>query len=245
MSGRPVLTARWCDLALLTWEVDPGLLRAPVPPGTELDRFEGRALVTLVGFRFLDTRVLGFSIPFHRDFPEVNLRFYVRRAAPEGWRRGVVFLRELVPRRAVAWVARAWYGEPYLALRMRHRVALGAAPEGAPGAVEYQWRRRGRWQGLRVTTAGRPALPAPGSEAEFVTGHYWGYTALRDGGAREYRVAHPRWPVWAAAEASVDRDAAEPLGPSLVEALRAPPSSALVAVGSPVAVHAARRLPAP
>lgn len=245
MSGRPFLTARWLDLALLNFEIAPAILRPCVPAGVELDLFEGRCLVSVVGFRFLDTRVLGLAIPFHRDFDEVNLRFYVRRRAPEGWRRAVVFVRELVPRRAVAWVARALYGEPYRALPMRHRVDLAAAPGGAPGAVEYEWRYRGRWQGLRATTAGPPAPPAAGSEADFVTEHYWGYTALRDGGTREYHVTHPPWLVWPARQASLDCDVAGLYGPRFVEALGAPPCSAHVAAGSEVTVHAGRRLPTP
>ncbi len=185
MTGRTVLTARWCDLALLTWELDAGALRPRVPPGTELDLFEGRALVTLVGFRFLDTRVLGVAIPFHRDFTEVNLRFYVRRRAAEGWRHGVVFVRELVPRRAVAWVARAWYGEPYRALPMRHRIHQPPQPS-QPSAVAYQWLHRGRWQGLRAAAEGGvpPSVPAAGSESGFVTVRHWGWTATRDGGTR-------------------------------------------------------------
>src|SRR5690348_18142677 len=102
---RPLLTAEWRHLALLQYVVDPAVLLPLVPLGTELDSWEGRTLVSMVGFRFLRVRVLGASILFHTDFDEVNLRFYVRRRVAEGWRRGVVFVREIVPRRAVALVA--------------------------------------------------------------------------------------------------------------------------------------------
>lgn len=244
MSARPVLTARWHDIAMLTFEIAPGALAPRVPAGTELDRFEGRCLVSVVGFRFLDTRVLGLAIPFHRDFDEVNLRFYVRRRGPEGWRRAVVFVREFVPRRAIAWVARAWYGEPYEAVPTRHRIALAAAREGGPGTVEYEWRHHGRWQGLRVGTVGAPELPAAGSEAEFVTEHYWGCTARRGGRTREYRVTHPRWPVWRVVQPTLDCDVVELYGRPFLEALSGPPSSALVAAGSAVTVHQGRRLAA-
>jgi len=193
---RPFLTAAWRDLAMLNYEVPPHLLAQLVPAGTELDEFAGVTLVSLVGFRFLDTRVLGIPVPGHRDFDEVNLRFYVRRRGEDGaWRRGVVFVRELVPRRAIALVARWCYNEPYAAVPMRHDLALEPAADGGPGRAAYSWQIGGRWHRLEVGTVGRPALPAAGSEAEFVTEHYWGYTAQRDGGCKEYQVAHPPWRV--------------------------------------------------
>jgi hypothetical protein len=243
MDERPFLTAEWRHLAMLNFEIAPAVLRPHVPAGTELDTHAGRSLVSVVGFRFLDTRVRGLAIPFHRHFDEVNLRFYVRRAGPDGWRRAVVFVRELVPRRAIAWVARALYNEPYRAVPMRHHVAMAGATAGAPGRVRYEWRHAGRWHALEAATVGAPALPESGSEAEFITEHYWGYTAQRDGGCLEYRVTHPRWPVWAVADARLDCDIARLYGPSFVEALSARPCSAFVAEGSAVAVYAGRRLP--
>ena len=117
---RPFLTANWRYLAMLNFAIDPEILRGLVPVETELDFHEGETFVSVVGFLFLDTRVIGLPIPFHRDFEEVNLRFYVRRNRGDECRRGVVFVRELVPRRAIAFVARAFYGEPYLAVPMRH-----------------------------------------------------------------------------------------------------------------------------
>ena len=144
MPDRPFLTAEWRFLAMLQWEVEPDVLRPFVPRGTELDDWRGRTLVSLVGFRFLQTRVMGASIPFHRSFDEVNLRLYVRRRSPEGWRRAVVFIREIVPRPAIAAVARLWYNEPYIALPMRHVIDMNGAAEGGTGRVRYEWRHRGR-----------------------------------------------------------------------------------------------------
>ena len=134
---KPFLTANWRYLAMLNFAVDPKILEPLVPRGTELDFHEGQTFLSVVGFLFLDTRVLGLPIPLHRDFEEVNLRFYVRRKSADDWRRGVVFVRELVPRQAIAIVARTFYGEPYSALPMRHCL------EHKDGRVlaEYQWRR--------------------------------------------------------------------------------------------------------
>jgi hypothetical protein len=241
--ARTFLSAEWRWLAMLNYAVDPALLAPLVPPGTELDAWEGTTYASMVGFLFLDTRVLGVPIPLHRDFEEVNLRFYVRRRGPEGWRRGVVFVREIVPRFAIATVARVVYEEPYVAMPMRHRVELDASGTLRPGgAVEYGWRWRGRWNSLRATTEGAPEPLRAGSEEEFITEHYWGYTARGDGTCAEYRVEHPAWRIWRVREARLDCDAASLYGPGWVEPLSAAPRSAFVAEGSPIRVLAGARL---
>jgi uncharacterized protein YqjF (DUF2071 family) len=242
--SRPFLTATWRNLAMLNYEVPRALLQPRVPVGTELDTWEGAVLASLVGFRFLDTRVLGVRIPGHRDFDEVNLRFYVRRRGEDGaWRRGVVFLREFVPRRAIAAVARWWYNEPYSAVPMRHELDLASMAGGAPSRARYGWRLAGRWHQLEVTTAGVPAPPTGDSEAAFVTEHYWGYTAQRNGGSKEYRVEHPPWRVWTAAGARLDCDVRAVYGAGFAECLRGPPRSAFLAEGSAVTVYRGRCLP--
>lgn len=232
------LSAAWQTLVMLNWEVSPALLHPFVPRGTALDAWNGRTFVSVVGFLFLDTRLMGVPIPFHRRFEEVNLRFYVGREGAEGWRRGVCFVREIVPRRAVAALARAVYNERYVALKMRHR--LDRAADG--GEAEYGWRFGGRWNTLAARFHGQPAVPAAGSEEEFITEHYWGYAAQRDGGTVEYRVEHPPWRVWTAAGARLDADVAALYGAGFAEPLAAPPSSAFVADGSPVVVRRARRI---
>ena len=238
----PFLTAEWRWLAMLNYEVDPAVLRPLVPNGTELDAWNGVAYASVVGFLFQETRVFGVPVPLHRDFEEVNLRFYVRRRAPEGWRRGVVFVKEIVPRLAVTAVARAVYDENYVTMPMRHW--LGISPENG-GDLEYEWRMRRRWWGLRANVRG-PARPlVEGSEEEFIVEHYWGYTRRRDGGTTEYRVEHSRWNVWRAESAVLDCDAAVLYGAGFAEALSAGPRSALVADGSPVVVRMGRRLTAP
>ena len=125
--GKPFLTADWRYLALLNYESDPALLQPLVPGGTELDRWNGKTFVSMVGFSFLNTRVLGLAIPLHENFEEINLRFYVRHKAEDGWRRGVVFIKEIVPRAAIAWVARWLYNENYIALPTGH--ALVRSPD--------------------------------------------------------------------------------------------------------------------
>jgi uncharacterized protein YqjF (DUF2071 family) len=237
---RTFLTAEWRYLAMLNYRIDPALLAPFVPAGTELDQWQGATFVSMVGFLFLDTRVLGAGIPFHRDFEEVNLRFYVRRTAEDGVRRGVVFIKEIVPRWAIATTARLFYGEKYVALPMRHDVPLSG---GRPVHAEYDWRHGGAWDRLRVVPAGDAVEAAAGSEEEFITEHYWGYSRQRNGGTVEYRVEHPRWRVWRAAAASLECRAAELYGPQFAAALASPPSSAFLADGSPVIVYKGVTLP--
>jgi uncharacterized protein len=239
---RPFLTARWESLVLLNYPCRREWLEPLVPSGTALDTWQGDALVSLVGFLFTDTRLLGVPVPFHRTFEEVNLRFYVRRPGPDGaMRRAVVFIRELVPRVAIAWTARAIYNEPYLAVPMSHRITLD--PERG-GHVRYGWRHRHQSFTLDATTAGAASPLEPGSEAEFITEHYWGYTRQRDGGTLEYEVVHPPWRVWTATDHAFSGDATALYGAHFADLLRTPPRSAFVAVGSAVEVHVGRTIQA-
>jgi uncharacterized protein YqjF (DUF2071 family) len=240
--ARPFLTAQWRHLAMFNYDIAPAVLRPLVPPHTELDDFDGRTLVSLVGFRFLDTRVLGIPIPFHRHFTEVNVRFYVRRQTPDGWHHGVVFIQELVPRRAIAWTAKAVYNEPYHTLPMRFHVNMGGPEQGLPGSVRYGWRFKGEWQYMDVATSGAPAQPTVESEAAFISTRGWGYGMRRDGRALEYRVRHPAWRVWSAERYSVGGDPAGLYGPSIADALGSTPSSVFVADGSAVSVYPAQTL---
>ena len=224
---------------MLNYEMPAHVLASLVPAGVEMDRWRGTLYASVVGFLFRDTRVLGIAIPWHRTFEEVNLRFYVRREAGSEVRRGVVFVRELVPRRAIAIAARLLYNEPYRALAMRHRIESDR--DGAV-AREYRWRARNGWSSVSAHTTGAPRSLQVGSEEEFITEHYWGYTRQRDGGTVEYRVQHPRWNVWSATDARLDGNLHDVYGPEFAQALSGPPRSAFVADGSPVTVFAPRRI---
>jgi uncharacterized protein len=232
---------------MLNYEVDPAILRplvprGLVPRGAELDTWNNRHFVSVVGFHFLKTRVLGLPVPFHRDFEEINLRFYVRRRAEEGWRRGVVFIKEIVPRWAVATVARVVYNENYVARPMRHRIDLNNGTIAPNGSVEYSWRDGGSWHHVRAKTAGEALPLVTGSEEEFITEHYWGYAAQRDGGCAEYQVEHPRWRVWQTIGAAFECDVKRVYGHQFVECLSAKPGSAFVADGSAVVVRKGVRI---
>ncbi|HEX8028797.1 MAG TPA: DUF2071 domain-containing protein [Vicinamibacterales bacterium] len=236
---RPFLTARWEDLVLINYRCPREWLLPLVPRGTELDPWKGELLISLVGFVFRETRVMGLGIPFHRTFEEVNLRFYVRRTTGGEARRAVVFVRELVPRSAIAAIARWRYNEPYLAVPMAHRSSL-ALDRG--GAAEYSWRYRAHAMALSASADGPALLPPAGSDAEFITEHYWGYTRQRDGSTVEYQVEHPQWPVWESSLAHFAGDGAALYGPAFGEILAGRPHSAFMAKGSEVAVHAGTKI---
>lgn len=228
---KPFLTANWRYLAMLNYVVDPRIIAPLVPPGTEIDLENGETFISVVGFLFLDTRLLGLPIPLHRDFEEVNLRFYVRRKSADTWRRGVVFIRELVPRRAIALVARSFYGERYLALPMKYEIEH----VDLRLKVEYSWRRGGKWESLKMSATGEAQSIPAGSHAEFITEHYWGYTCGRGGGS-EYRVEHPRWRTWNAETSELRADVTALYGEQFAETLSQPPRSAFIAEGSPISV---------
>ena len=229
------LTAKWSQLAMLNYEIDPKILQPLVPAGMELDDWQGRTFASIVGFLFLDTRVLGVPIPYHRNFEEVNLRFYVRRKTGEGWRRAVIFIKEIVPRTAIACVARVLYGENYIALPMRHSIELQNYTATGPRTLSYSWWFRGTENRMEVTIGGNPENVADGSAEAFITEHYWGYARQRDGRTIEYRVEHPRWRVSEVTAARLDCDVAGLYGGRFVEFLQSP-ASAFLADGSEVTV---------
>ena len=245
-SERVFLTAQWRALAMLNWQVPSEMLDPYVPRGTELDFHQGETYVSIVGFMFLDTRLLGVPIPFHRTFEEVNLRFYLRREVAGEVYRGVAFIREVVPRWAVSTVARWAYNEQYVCLPMnskRERYALDStvSTQSAP-RVEYAWRHRGSWCGIQMQCDGQRQSLIPGSEEEFIAEHYWGYSRQRDGSTKEFRVEHPPWEYWPAASANLSGPVPQFYAPQFAETLSRPPDSAFLADGSAVKVYQPRRI---
>jgi uncharacterized protein YqjF (DUF2071 family) len=238
----PFLTAQWRHLLMLNYDVEAAILEPFVPAGTELDLWHGRAVISLVGFRFLDTRLKGWAIPWHRNFTEVNLRFYVRRRTGAGWRRGVVFLKEIADKFAVTCVANNIYHENYVTLPMTQRIQVPASATDRTGFAAYRWKHRGSPFEMSARFAGLPQRPASGSEEEFIVEHYWGYTRLRTGATAEYEVRHPAWRVWPAQRATFTGDATELYGRDFAAAISEPPRSALVADGSAVTVFSGARL---
>ena len=223
------LSAEWRHLAMLNYRVPRDLVLSCVPRGTQLDLYQDEAYVSVVGFMFRDPRVLGIPLPFFGTFEEVNLRTYVRRVVAGDERRGVTFIRELVPHRAIALSARLSYNEPYEALPMAHQID--------DDAVEYSWKPSASWTRLRLDGLGPPTPAPPGSEEEFITRRHWGYTRQRDGSTVEYEVRHRPWTVRAARRATLEGELARGSGDAFAAVLAGAPHSALLADGSAVTLH--------
>jgi len=245
---RVFLTAEWRHLVLLQYAVDPDLLTPMVPGGTTLDTLHGKTLVSLVAFRFRHTHLRGLPIPLHTDFPEVNLRFYVQRVAPDGSRqRGVVFIREIVPKPAITWVANTLYGENYATFPMGCQTTLLPDRPEIPAKAEYHWGHRTASRpfaaSVRAVASG-PAQPIdPGSDAWWVTQHFHGFAKHKSGGTTHYQVAHPSWRCWPVADSQFEGDVSALYGPQWQEMLRQTPVSVYFAEGSKIAVLDGERLP--
>lgn len=227
------LKAEWRKLIMANYAVDPAILQPYLPYGTELDFWGGKAYLSLVGFLFRKVRLKGIPIPFHTTFPEVNLRFYVRYKSPDGWRRGVVFIKEIVPRPALSIIARAFYKEPYQTMPMQRWI------EERKDAVEvnYSWRYK-RWHHISVIAANDAQPIEAGSHEEFITEHYWGYTRRGEELTNEYEVVHPRWDVYPILACDIDADFALLYGEQFGFLTDSKPQSVLLAEGSPVEVRA-------
>jgi uncharacterized protein YqjF (DUF2071 family) len=236
------LKAEWNNLVMLNYEVDSKILKPYIPAGTELDLWEGKALVSMVGFMFNNTRVLGIKWPFHVNFEEVNLRFYVRYFDGENWKRGAVFISEIVPKYIITTVANTLYKEHYRRLPMRHSVI----PAGDDHTnFLYEWKLNGKWNQLGATVANTLTPIEPGSAEEFILEHYWGYNPWSDTITMEYQVEHVSWRIGKVNKYVFGADIETLYGEAFVPYLTAEPVSVFFAAGSEIAVRIGDKLSFP
>jgi uncharacterized protein YqjF (DUF2071 family) len=232
------LKAEWRRLALANYEVDPELLLPYLPYKTELDIWNNTCYVSLVGFMFLNTRVFGMKFPFHSNFEEINLRFYVRHYDGVEWKRGVVFVSEIVPKPLISFVANTLYNEHYTTRKMYH------SWEETEHRLEtrYGYFEKSRSQSITVSTSKIPAAIPVGSETEFITEHYWGYSPVSDGKTTEYQVTHPRWDAYEVLDYKIDFDFGLAYGPQFKLLNDLEPRSVMLAEGSPITVESKKIL---
>lgn len=230
------LQAEWRKLAMANYVVDPKLLQPYLPGKTEVDLWNNNCYVSLVGFMFLNTKVIGFKVPFHTDFEEVNLRFYVRFKENEVWKRGVVFIKEIVPKPALTFVANTVYGENYETMPMAHSWILEADEQ----IIEYKWRKRDRCHSFKVRTGIELLEISEGSEEEFITEHYWGYTKIKNNKTSEYGVEHPRWNIYRTLDYNIDVDFGNVYGENFSFLNNINPHSVFLAEGSLIEVKSGR-----
>ncbi len=219
---------------MVNYLAESGVLKKYVPVNTELDLWNNSCYVSLVGFMFLNVRIKGFKIPFHTDFEEVNLRFYVKHKDKNTnqWKRGVVFIKEIVPKSAIAFIANKIYGENYEAMPMKHEWKIFENNM----RIEYSW-KKDEWNSIEVISGTSDKEIEAGSEAEFITEHYWGYTKLRNSKTSEYGVEHQRWNEYKVLEYKIEADFGKLYGSEFKFLKNEKPVSVLLAEGSEITVN--------
>lgn len=232
------LTAEWKNLALINYEIDAKLLKKHLPKGTEIDLWNNKCYVSLVGFMFNNVKLIGFKIPFHSNFEEVNLRFYVKRLENGEWKRGVAFIKEIVPKPALTFVANTIYKEHYQTMPMKHSVTENK------NSIDfvYQWKNNNEWNSILVATEKNSIEIDHNSEAEFITEHYFGYTKTNKNITFEYEVKHPRWQQLQVVSYKIDVDFENVYGNDFVFLQNLEPTSVILAKGSTVTVENKKKL---
>ena len=227
------LKAEWNDLAIVNYEIDPEILTKFLPKGTELDLWNEKCFISLIGFMFENVKIVGIKIPFYINFEEVNLRFYVKRLDKGIWKRGVVFIKEIVPKHLITLVANALYKEHYETLKMRHSRTENESSK----SFRYQWRKNEMWHSVSFETSKNPISIEANSEAEFITEHYFGYTKYDEKTTIEYEVTHPRWQQLKVQSYRVAVDFEKVYGKDFSFMQDLTPVSAFLAIGSKITIE--------
>jgi uncharacterized protein YqjF (DUF2071 family) len=230
------LRAKWKNLVMVNYAVDPALLEPYLPPGTSLDYFEGKTYVSLVGFLFAKTKIFGIPVPRFGTFEEINLRFYVYSKEDKIKKRGVVFINEAVPYKSVAWMANLLYKEHYSVMPTRHYWEKNSRKR----LIEYYWKKKERWNAIQVETDTVSKSMKQGSLEEFIFEHYYGFTKISDSSSESYEVVHPRWSTFDVKHFKVDCDFEAMYGSSFAHLSAQLPDSVMLARGSDIAVNLKR-----
>ena len=230
--AKKFLTAEWNNLIMANYIIDPAILLPYLPPKTELDLYHGECYVSLIGFMFEQTKMLGLRIPFHINFEEVNLRFYVRVKDGDTWKRGAVFIKEIVPKFAITMVANTLYREKYVTLPMKNFYK----ETGDEINLGYHWKYKGSWNKLEATTELKNSAMVPGSKEEFIAEHYWGYSKYNALTTFEYAVQHPSWFVHKVKSFKIECNFEKLYGNEFAFLDAAQPDTVFMAQGSPIAI---------
>lgn len=233
MPTKPFLTGKWKNLIMLNYAADPAALLRHMPKGTEIDTWNGTCYISIVGFMFLDTKVRGIRMPYHTNFEELNLRFYVRFKEDNIWKRGVVFVKEIVPKRLISSIANTIYGEHYYCYPMKNSLV----ETDTTIEVTYEWQYNNERNYLLAVAEKATTALKEDSEEEFITEHFWGYTKLKSGYTSEYQVEHPRWRIHKVLSHDFYCNTKELYGDDFHPYLQQPPVSAFLAQGSDVKVY--------
>jgi uncharacterized protein len=228
------LTAEWKNLIMANYEIDPILLQPYLPAHTELDYFNGKCYVSLVGFMFEKVKIKGISIPFHTNFPEINLRFYVKHTDKKGnVNRGVVFISEIVPKRAIAWVANNIYKEKYMATAMKNSISVTEKEL----VLNYSWHWKGKENLVSANVVNQLWPIEPGTKEAFIFEHYYGYAKVNTTVTNQYTVEHTSWNTYPLTSYKIDCNFEKLYGNHFSFLDNAKPASVFVAEGSPVVIR--------
>ena len=233
------LSAEWNNLIMANYACPKEILLPFLPHKTELDFYKNETYVSLVGFMFLNTNIKGFSIPYHINFEEVNLRFYVKYNDNGNWKRGTVFIKEIVPKPAISFIANSLYKEKYSTMKMKHfHIEKNDVIETC-----YEWKYNAKWNKLTAECHKKSLPMRINSEEEFIAEHYWGYTKYNDTRTYQYEVEHPRWEVFQVSNYIIDCDFKGIYGDEFSFLANTKPSSVFMAKGSEVRIHNKTVLP--
>ena len=230
--NKKFLTAEWNNLIMANYIIDPAILIPYLPPKTELDFYQGECYVSLIGFMFEQTKMLGMRIPLHVNFEEVNLRFYVRVKDGNNWKRGAVFIKEIVPKFAITMVANTLYREKYVTLPTKHHYRETANEID----LGYQWKYKGSWNKLEAITEKAYGAMVKGSKEEFIAEHYFGYSKYNANTTFEYGVQHPSWLVHKVKSYNIECNFEKLYGTKFAFLDQAKPDTVFMAQGSPIAI---------
>jgi len=235
---KPFLTAEWCNLIMANYECDKNILLKYLPAKTELDTYNNTHYISLVAFLFKNTKIKGVSIPFHKTFEEINLRFYVRYKENGQWKRGVVFIKEIVPKIMIVFVANTLYGEKYIRLNTSHNCNY----TNTNIILEYQWKLKDNWNKLKAVGRLEKMNIQQNTEAAFITEHYWGYTKINSNTTKEYEVQHPIWQMHAIENYEIQCNFENLYGQDFALLNHIAPRFVIIATGSQVAVMQGKKI---
>lgn len=240
MSTSIFLKGEWRNLIMINYQIDPEVLGAYLPPHTELDTFNGKHYVSLVGFLFKDSKVKGVIVPYQRTFEEINLRFYVRHLSADGiWKHGVVHIKEITTKKLKALVANKIFGENFEACDTRH---LWSNPTEDKVSVEYMWKRTTDWDWIAITATGVSYFPKQKTEEQFITERDRVYNKGKKNITTEYNVEHTSWRIHKVHYSDINCNFEKNFGKDFACLNKTKPSSVFLADGSPITVSNIRKI---
>tara|TARA_B100000809_G_scaffold118758_1_gene117075 strand:- start:46028 stop:46750 length:723 start_codon:yes stop_codon:yes gene_type:complete len=227
------LKANWLRLASANYIIDPAILDKHIPNGTLLEAHNGKHYVSLVGFRYCETRLLNIRVPYHHIFEEINLRFYVKREiSPGNWRSEVAFAKLFFPKKALTLVAKYIYKENYETLNMRH-----SWTEKENHLLTSYGLHKKNWHNFEIQSDKKSRKVASDSSEFFFSKHYWGTSQIDHRSSTVYEIEHPDWEAYDIVDSNVSFDFNTIFGSEFKHLTNTQPDSVHLFKGSEVIVN--------